>query len=296
MSVERRPDPTEGDRELTFCLADAAAAETLTPLQVEHFNRHGFVSPIDVFTSDEADRLRRYIGELLDDVVNADDRRNAYSINCYHLVCEGLHDLVTEPRIVDLVADIVGPNVVCWGSHLFAKLPGDPKEVPFHQDAVYWPLTPARTVSVWLAIDDADDGNAAMQFVPGSHRRGEIEHVQEELDGTRVLGRTVADPDLVTDPFTNELRAGQVSLHTDLLLHGSSPNTSDRPRVGMTLRYAAADVRLIDGYDYWRKNSVVVRGADPDGFWFDRRRPDGEHPEKMAGLWGEFDGQPIDAS
>ncbi|MGH1493474.1 MAG: phytanoyl-CoA dioxygenase family protein [Acidimicrobiales bacterium] len=296
MVTERRADPIDGDRELTFVPADDAVAKNLDAEQIEHYNRSGYVSPIDVFTDDEADRLRMYFDDLLDEVVNADDRRNSYSINCYHLVCERLHDLVTEPRIVDLVADIVGPNIVCWGSHLFAKLPGDPKEVPFHQDAVYWPLTPARTVSVWLAIDDADDDNAAMRFVPGSHLRGEIEHVQEDLDGTRVLGRRVADTDLVADPFSNTLRAGQVSLHTDLLLHGSAPNASDRRRAGLTLRYAAADVRLIDGYDFWRKNSVVVRGADPDGFWFDRRRPEGEHPEKMAELWGEFDGQPIDAS
>ena len=63
----------------------------------------------------------------------------------------------------------------------------------------------------------------------------------------------------------------------------------------MTLRYAAADVGLIDGYEHWRTTSVLVSGTDRQGFWSDRRRPDGEHPELMADLWGEFDGQPIDA-
>jgi len=53
-----------------------------------------------------------------------------------------------------------GPDVIAWGSHFFCKQPHDPRKVAWHQDASYWPLTPARTVTVWLAIDDADIANA----------------------------------------------------------------------------------------------------------------------------------------
>lgn len=208
----------------------------------------------------------------------------------------GLYDICTEQRVVDLVEDILGPNIVCWGSHLFAKLPGDPKAVPFHQDAVYWPLTPSKSVTVWLAIDDTDASNAAMQFVPTSHLHGALDHEALGLDGTRVLGRQTTELDHFEERYVNRLRAGQASMHSDLLLHGSAPNASTRRRAGLTLRYATADVRLIDGYDFWRKTAVHCRAGDPDGFWYDRRRPDGEHPELMAEVWGEFDGQAIDAS
>lgn len=293
----RKPDPVDvGGRDLRFHPADASAAATLTTAQVDHFNEQGFVSGLDVFDAGEAADFRRYMDDLLDHVLRADDRRNSYSINVYHLVCQRLWDVVTQPRILDLVQDILGPTFVCWGSHLFAKLPHDGKEVPFHQDAVYWPLTPSRSVTVWLAVDDVDAGNAAMQFVPGSHRGGALEHEQLALDGSRVLGRQVADIDRWPARFVNELRAGQASLHSDLLLHGSAANESDRRRAGFTIRYAAADVRLIDGYDDWRKTAVHCRGGDRDGFWYDRRRPAGEDPDLMADVWGEFDGQPIDAS
>jgi len=77
MAIERRPDPTGGDRELAVCPASPERAATLTATQVEHYNRDGFVSPVDVFDDDEADQLRVYVDGLLAEVVNADDRRNA---------------------------------------------------------------------------------------------------------------------------------------------------------------------------------------------------------------------------
>ena len=297
MSPARKPDPVNAPgRDLRFHPADPAAARTLSAAQVEHYNAHGYVAPLEVYDADQAESLRAYIDDLLDQVLSAGDRRNSYSINTYHLVCQRLWDVATDPRITALVRDILGDEVVCWGQHLFAKLPGDGKEVPLHQDAIYWPLTPSRSTTVWLAMDDADEANAAMCFAPGSHLQGPLEHIGLDLDGTRVLGRQVADPDAWPDRFRNELRAGQASLHTDLLLHGSAANRSARRRAGLTLRYAAADVRLIDGYDDWRKTAVHVLNGDPTGFWYDRRRPDGEHPELMAEVYGEFDGQPLDAS
>lgn len=296
-STTRKPDPIDAPgRDLRFHPADPARARTLSPEQVEHYNTEGFVAPLEVFDEAKATEVRTYIDGLLDAVVSADDRRNSYSINSYHHVCAGLWDIVTDGRVVDLVADILGPNIVCWGSHLFAKMPGDGKEVPFHQDAVYWPLTPSKTVTVWLAVDDADAGNAAMQFVPRSHLEGALEHEVLGLDGTRVLGRRVKGIEHRPGRYVDELRAGQASLHSDLLLHGSDANASDRRRAGLTMRYAAADVRLIEGYDIWRKSAVHLRDGDPDGFWYNRRRPDGERPELMADFWGDFDGQPLDAS
>jgi hypothetical protein len=277
-TLTRRPDPADfTGRNLRFHPAAPGAARTLAPADVERFNADGFLSAITVFGADEAAEIRSYIDGLLDVVLRAG--RDSYAVNNDHPVCAGLWDLVTEPRIVALARDILGPRLVCWGTHLFAKLPGDPKEVPFHQDAVYWPFEPSRTVTVWLAIDDVDADNAAVQFVPGSHLDGPIVHEALDPDGTRVLTRRATGMDERPGRFTNALRAGQVSLHSDLLLHGSDANRSSRRRAGLTLRYAAADVRLLDGYDSWRASAVHVLDGDPSGFWPHRERPDGDHPE-----------------
>ena len=291
--MERKPDPTEGDRDLNFYSVDVSRGSSLSSEQLQQYNESGYISPVDVFDQAEADEFRLYIDDLIEQVVSAPDRRNSYSINTYHLVCQRLYDLAVDPRILAYVKDILGEEIVLWGQHLFAKMPHDDKVVPLHQDAVYWPMTPSKSVTVWLAIDDADADNATMQFVPGSHRIGAIEHEQLALDGSRVLGRQVVQPDSYGDRFLNVLKAGQASMHSDLLLHGSDANHSARRRAGLTLRYTAAEVRLIEGYDFWRKPAVHCLKGDPSGFWFNRRRPEGEHPEKMAAVYGEFDGQPI---
>jgi non-haem Fe2+, alpha-ketoglutarate-dependent halogenase len=179
--------------------------------------------------------------------------------------------------------------------HLFAKQPRDPKEVPLHQDAIYWPLTPANSVSVWIAIDDVNEENAAMQFVPGSHTLGPLPHEAKELDGTRVLKRQAIDADSYGDRVTNVLHAGEISIHSDLLLHGSQANRSERRRAGLTIRYTSAQVRAMPGWDHWISVAVHCQGSIPS-YWPHWPRPDGEHPELMASIWGGFDGTPFDPS
>ncbi|MBW3668144.1 MAG: phytanoyl-CoA dioxygenase family protein [Actinobacteria bacterium] len=284
--------PQDDTRDLRFRPAPVNQAKTLTPEQAEQFNRNGFVSPLPAFDAEEAARMRSYFDELVDAVVSAPDQRNSYSIVQYHLVCEGLYDIVQDARLLDYVEDIIGPDIVCWGTQLFCKLPGDTKSVPLHQDATYWALTPAKTVTVWLAIDDVDPENGAMEFVPGSHLSGPLAHSDHELDGTRVLRRQVVGADSYQSRYSNDLRAGEVSLHSDLLLHGSSPNASSRRRAGLTLRYAAGEVQATPGYDWFYAGSVHCRGDVPS-WWPDRKRPVGEHPEVMAEFVGEFDGQDL---
>ena len=180
------------------------------------------------------------------------------------------------------------------GQHLFAKMPGRWQGRTVASRRRILALNAQQKCDCLLAIDDADIDSAAMQFVPGTHRRGALEHEQLDLDGTQVLGRQVARAEEFTDRFLNVLKAGQVSLHSDLLLHGSDANDSNRRRAGLTLRYTAQEA-VIEGYEYWRKNAVHCLNGDPSGYWFNRQRPEGEHPEKMSDVYGEFDGQPLDA-
>lgn len=287
-------DATESEdtRDLAFVPADPAKARTLTAEQVEQYNEQGFLSGLPAFGTDEITHVRAYLDDLLEKVLSADDRRNSYSINAYHMVCAGIYDLLLQPVLLDYVEDILGPDFGCWGDHLFCKLPGDPMEVPVHQDGAYWPISPSRTVTAWLAVDDADEENAAMQFVPGSHLRGAIDHEDLPLDGTRVLKRHAVGPGSLGQRVTNALTAGQISLHSDLLLHGSKRNVSSRRRAGMTFRYAAAEVAPLPGSEYWFAPAVHCRGTLPE-HWPHWRRPSGEKPEKMSNFLGDFDGLPL---
>ena len=187
----------------------------------------------------------------------------------WHKHCGGMWDIVTDSRIIDVVADLLGDTVVLRHSHLFAKLPGDPKRVSWHQDASYWPLTPSRVVSAWLAIDDVDVANSAMQVIGGSHHHAQLTFRESTATENNVLVQTVDNAaDYGDPPVALEMRAGQISLHSDWILHGSEPNRSNRRRCGPAMRYLSADVRAYDG---WNANSIWCRGTDAN-------RPLGQPP------------------
>src|SRR5262249_39667545 len=156
------------------------------------------------------------------------------SISTAHAKYGRVWDLLTERRIVAVVRDLLGDDVIGWGSHYFCKMPGDGKRVAWHQDASYWPLTPSKTVTVWLAGADADRDNACMRFIPGSHLHGHLTYRMTEESGSNVLDQEVENAEGVGRPIDVELKAGEVSVHSDLLLHGSEANGSARRRCGLT--------------------------------------------------------------
>ena len=245
---------------------------TLSNTQVRQFNEKGYIFPLDVFTSAEMADHRAYFDHLIEKAVAAG--WNSYSINGWHKHCAGIYELVTTSRILDYVQDLLGENLICWGTHYFSKMPGDGKRVSWHQDASYWPLSPSKTVTAWLAIDDADEENGAMQVVPGSHLHGQVAFEESAADENNVLYQTVNNAESYGDaPVVIALKAGQMSLHTDWLLHGSEPNNSSRRRCGLTMRFVSPDVRALKG---WNANSVICRGSDPSGHWANNPRPDGD--------------------
>ena len=278
------------ERKFAFDPATLDNLTSLTTSQVEQFNTDGYLSPLPGLGISEVGELRRYLDWLIGEVISADDRRNSYSINQYHQVCAPLWDLIHHPLLVGYVQDILGPQLVCWSTHLFCKLPGDKMKVPMHQDANYWPFSPTKSLTVWLAVDDVDQSNAAMQFIAGSHLCGDLVHTELPLDGSVVLNREVLNVHEYNDVTFNELLAGEVSLHTDLLLHGSAPNLSTRRRCGIALRYLAAEVKLAQGADSWAHGAVHVGAGDPSHYWPNRQRPMRDEPHKMAGFVGGFDG------
>jgi non-heme Fe2+,alpha-ketoglutarate-dependent halogenase len=259
------------DRDLRFHPSTTERPAALTPEQIAAFNRDGYLAGIRIFDEEEIAGIRRYFDELLARTLAAGG--DSYSISTAHLRYGRVYDLLTDARIVSYVKDLLGENVIGWGTHFFCKLPGDGKRVSWHQDASYWPLTPSKTVTVWLAIDDANVENACMQFIPGSHWFGHLTYTLKEDDSSNALTQTVAGIDQLRAPVYNELKAGEISLHSDLLVHGSEPNTSAKRRCGLTLRYCPADVRADLG---WNAKGVVVSGSDPTGHWVNPRRPEND--------------------
>lgn len=259
------------ERDLRFHPAVNDAPRTLTREQIAGFNRDGYIRGIRIFGEAEIAEIRGYFDRLLAETIAAG--KDSYSISTAHARHGRVYDILTDRRIVACVRDLLGNDVIGWGSHFFCKMPHDGKAVAWHQDASYWPLSPSKAVTVWLAIDDADVENACMRFISGSHHFGYLTYRPSDAAEHNVLNQTIENAEQYGQPVDDVLRAGEASLHSDLLLHGSEANDSDRRRCGLTLRYCAADVRAAMD---WNQKGVVVSGSDPSGHWANRPRPDAD--------------------
>jgi len=177
-----------------------------------------------------------------------------------HLQFPLLLELVRHPVILDAVEDVLGRDLLCWGSSLFYKPARDPWYVSWHQDAYYWGLEPRDIVSAWVALSDSTPAGGAMQVLSHSHHGRMLRHRDRPLaDNMLSRGEEIVEPIDPARVVTLALAAGEVSLHHGKLAHSSGANTTDRPRVGFAIRYVAAHVRPINVEN---DGAMLVRGAD----------------------------------
>lgn len=177
--------------------------------------------------------------------------------------------LALNPVIGQIAARLAGVGGMrLWHDQLLHKPPqaaGQPGAVGWHQDYHYWQCaTPAEMLTAWVALVDVDETNGCMEVVPGSHQQGllpEGDFFEQDLDKLSQRIEAVTGQPFRARPLV--LRAGQVSFHHCLTIHGSRPNLSDAPRLSIVLhllpegtRYRAgtpadahANVRLLSGQD-----------------------------------------------
>ena len=257
--------------DIRFYPSTTEKPSALTGEQIAAFNRNGYLAGIRVFSEGEIADIRAYFDDLLARTLAAGG--DSYSIATAHLRYGRVYDILTYPGIVSRIQDLLGEDVIAWGSHFFCKMPGDGKRVSWHQDSSYWPLTPSMAVTAWLAIDDATVENACMRYIPGTHHLGHLTYKLSENDEANVLNQTVPEAENFGEPVNVELKAGEMSIHSDLLLHGSEANQSNKRRCGLTLRYCPAKVRAGLG---WNAKGVVVSGRDESGHWANPPRPEAD--------------------
>lgn len=229
---------------------------SLTPDQLDHYLEHGWVAPIDVMSEHEAAGLLADLEAAeaaFPEDLHAEHRNNA------HLAFPFLADVVTDPRIVDCAAALLGPDLALWSTVLFIKEPSSSAYVSWHQDAYYMGLDSDRFVTAWLALSPSTIESGCVSIIPESHRARSTHIDRFGDDNILTRGQEVTDVDADTAVHL-ELRPGQMSLHHPWLVHGSQPNRSSARRVGLALQsYLAADVRPRRG----EHHVVHVRGAAP---------------------------------
>lgn len=231
----------------------------LTEEQVQQYQRDGFLYGLPVYTRTELEELNSGLSEILALLGPGESTKE---IREWHEASRFLFDICMNDTILDYVEPLIGPDFVMWASNFFIKQPQSPESVTWHQDAYYWPLEPRSSCTVWLAFDDVDAGNGAMQSIPGSHTHGILPHNRIGGDGSSVLGLEADvsrfDLSTVDDVVMN---AGDISIHSDQLVHGSPGNNSNRRRAGLTIRYSPTNVKCdLSVNPHFR--SYLARGVD----------------------------------
>lgn len=205
----------------------------LSPSQIDFYIENGYVVPDFRIAPEVIDAIKADHERLL-------TRHPEFSDYCGALFISDLAFLnyARHPEMLDMVEQLIGPNIAIWNSSLFAKPAKVGTRTPWHQDGQYWPIEPLATCSVWIALDDATTRNGCLRFLPGSHKQRQLAS-HHFNDGPGLSLPLELDPAHIDESkaVDIELKAGQISLHDVYLMHSSEPNKSDKPRRGMTLRF-----------------------------------------------------------
>src|ERR1700722_3855794 len=139
---------------------------TISTDAVRQFDEQGFYAPIGALTHGEAADLR----DRLEAFEAANSGLTGGLRNKPHLLFTWLDELVRHPGVLDAVEQMIGPNILVWGSSFFIKEPRNPSFVSWHQDSTYWGLEPPDIVTAWVALSESTHENGAMRVIPGSHK------------------------------------------------------------------------------------------------------------------------------
>ncbi|MDE0756660.1 MAG: phytanoyl-CoA dioxygenase family protein [Pseudomonadales bacterium] len=227
----------------------------LTRRQQFDYAQRGFLAPVRLFSTSQARQLR----SELEAFENRFGENSLVKPTDLHLLQRWAWRVVNDPRIVNPLTDLLGPDLLLWSTQWFIKEPGDEMHVSLHQDANYWGLEPHDIATVWIALSDAGLETGPMTFIPGSHQ-GKLYSHDNTYEKNNLLsrGQTISEKLDLKSAATIPLKAGEMSIHHVRLIHGSGPNqTSDR-RIGMVLRYCASHVQQTKGPD----TAVLVAGKD----------------------------------
>ncbi len=232
----------------------------LTADQIDHYRNKGYISSVSALTSNEAKEIRNEIEKIEKNWPGALEGINR---NYVHLISPLLNKICLNKNILDAVESIIGKNILICGTTLFIKEKKEKGFVSFHQDAKYIGLEPHNWVTVWLAVTDTNEKNGCMRMLPGSHKEN-LKFHEEKFDKNNLLtrGQTIKDVSLdKTDPII--LKAGEISLHHPLIVHGSGLNNSDDRRIGFVIQsYIGTNVNQVIGKMYVQK----ARGEDKHNY------------------------------
>ncbi len=248
----------------------------LSKAHVEQYKDQGWLSPLDVLTQVETTKARSELAAFEAEhgpLAKRVERSRAY------LPFVWVDQIMRKPLLVDMVEDLIGPNILCWNAIFWIKEPGAGSFVGWHQDVAYWGLDNRELVTVWVALSNASEQAGCMSVLPGSQHQT-LDH-SETYDPANLLtrGQHIQDID-PADTVAMPLQAGQASFHNVATAHGSGPNNAEDRRIGLSLHYMPTHTRqTLADWD----SAAFIRGEDHFQHFDHAPRPKRDlDPEVMA--------------
>lgn len=272
--------------------------------ELKTFHERGYIGPVTLFEPEVMKQMwRRQRLKLMDragaiypvDAVSGNTNLANYD---RHLDNEFLADLACNPRIVDRMVSILGPDVLCWRSEFFSKYPGE-EGTDWHQadtfamasgkPQIIWPGSVkdavthspfGGTITVWTATTDTDQETGCLQFIPGTHRSMYYDEAQGmKYDPTRInkmekggmrrgfwgydYRQLQIDPDWEPDEskaVSVPCRAGQSIIFWSQLMHASHVHEGKTRdyRMAFAARYVPTAVQIYPGTNYLEEYGAKV--------------------------------------
>ncbi len=282
---------------------------SLSAEEVNEFIRDGIIGPFDVISAEQAEQLysrtyEMFNHEFEDDFLLGEEFKHTlknsgnwtlnYAGVWQALNCAEYRDLLARKEITDRLASLLGNNIMCWRSQVFEINPGQAGTF-WHQASAFKETSKKEKLkfpsgmdprmgqlTAWIALQDVDETNACMQFLPGSQAHDCFEKfIYEYLDNIAYFMRDKTDDEMYSslktlmfspnifhkaycilkeavtylewlfDGFevtSYPMKAGQAIIFSSMVCHASYGNSSDRSRVALGGRYTTPDVKIYDGF------------------------------------------------
>ncbi len=150
-------------------------------------------------------------------------------------------EFASKSVLVDVAADLVGPDVKFHHSKLNFKWAKGGEEVKWHQDIGYWPHTNYSPCTMGVYLHDVGDDQGPLGVVPGSHNGDLYNQYNDDGQWTGCLNEVDSRRFDPAQAAYLPGPAGSVTVHHCRAIHGSRPNHSDVGRPLLLNIYSSAD-------------------------------------------------------
>jgi ectoine hydroxylase len=223
----------------------------LTPQQLQQFDREGYLFFPSLFTPAEikaltdevpalyAQRRAENVREKTGDVVRTNFAAHLYSYP--------FAKLARHPRMVEPIKALFGEDVYMHQFKINGKQAFDGDVWQWHQDYGTWmnddQMPEARAMNVAIFLDEVNEFNGPLMFIPGSHKQGVLDASHDTSTTSyplwtinhEVISKLVANGGIAAPKGP----AGSMILFHGCLVHASTSNLSPWNRVSVYLSLCA---------------------------------------------------------